>query len=100
MALTGVHITFSLPGVPAGSSTALPYEQQASQTMATAGTSTASALNGGTLLSLSASAPIFYAVGQFPDASASSVARRYYDPTFGREDILVSAGDKVAWVFA
>jgi hypothetical protein len=50
------------------------------------------------LLSISASAPIFYAVGPAPDATIGP--RRYMDPTFGREDIFVDAGDKFAWILA
>jgi hypothetical protein len=68
--------------------------------MATGGTSTISA--GGTneqaLLSISASAPIFYTVGPRPNINGNAV--RYYDPSFGREDIIVNSGDFFAWEFA
>jgi hypothetical protein len=50
------------------------------------------------MLSISASAPMFYAVGPTPDANNGP--RRYMDPSFGREDIFVNPGDKFAWVFA
>jgi hypothetical protein len=52
------------------------------------------------LLSISASAPIFYAVGPNPDPTGVTGPRRYMDPSFGREDIFVDASDKFAWVFA
>lgn len=106
MALSGVHITF---GYSDSGGTALPYYATSSQTMAAATTSTVVAPSGpspgldrGTtylpLLSISASAAIFYAVGSSPDATSG--ARRYMDPTFGREDIFVNPGDKFAWVAA
>ena len=45
-----------------------------------------------------ASAPIFYAIGSSPDATSGP--RRYLDPAYGPQDILVDAGDKVAWILA
>jgi hypothetical protein len=76
-----------------------------SQTMASAATSTISAplstaAFGETqpMRSISASAPIFYAVGPIPDPNNGP--RRYMDRSFGREDIFVNPGDKFAWVFA
>jgi hypothetical protein len=108
MALSGVHITF---GYSNSGGSELPYGATASETMAAATTSTVVApsapgpalhLDRNTtylpLLSISASAAIFYATGPNPDASASP--RRYMDPTFGREDIFVNPGDKFAWVAA
>jgi hypothetical protein len=102
MPLAGVEITFSdmaqgLPQSPA----LLPYRATGSQTMASPGTSTVMALAHGIeqpLLSISASAPIIYAVGPSPDPVNGP--SRYYDPTFGREDIFCDPGDKFAWVFA
>lgn len=106
MALSGVHITF---GYSDSGGTALPYQAISSQTMTIGATSTISAppppapgLDRNTvylpLLSISASAAIFYAVGTNPDATNGP--RRYMDPTFGREDIFVNAGDKFAWIAA
>src|SRR6267154_2341836 len=104
MALSGIHITF---GYSNSGGSELPYNAVSSQTMTDAGTSTISApsapapashLDRNTtylpLLSISASAAIYYAVGTNPDATAGP--RRYMDPTFGREDIFVNAGDKFA----
>jgi hypothetical protein len=109
MALSGVHIAFGQSAfglqTTVGQPT-LPYACFVSQTMASAGTSTINApsLTGvdgvvlQTLLSISASAPIFYATG--PNPNASGTQRRYMDPAFGREDIFVNGGDYFAWVFA
>lgn len=105
MALAGVHITFSdmAQGIPA-SPALLPYRATGSQTMASGATSTVKAVahgNSQPLLSISASAAIFYAVGPAPDASGNATyPRRYYDPSFGREDIFVDPGDAFAWVLA
>jgi hypothetical protein len=104
MSLSGVAITFSdmaegLPQSPA----LLPYRATGSQTMASPGTSTVAAIGHGIsqpLLSISAAAPIFYAVGPTPDPTGATGPRRYMDPTFGREDIFCDAGDKFAWVAA
>jgi hypothetical protein len=118
MALSGVNITFSPCNIILNPSLTLAQSvlsnvsanqallsgvPSASQTMATAGTSTISAMTLLTeasvgLLSISASAPIFYATGPNPDATNGP--RRYMDPAFGREDIFVNPGDKFAWVFA
>ena len=108
MALSGVHITF---GYSNSGGSELPYNAVSSETMAAATTSTvyapsppapASHLDRNTtylpLLSISASAAIFYAVGTAPDATNGP--RRYMDPTFGREDIFVNPGDKFAWIAA
>lgn len=102
MALTGVHITFSdvAEGISQGGAT-LPYRATGSQTMASAGTSSIRAIGHGIqqpLLSINASAPIFYAVGPSPNPNGNS--RRYYDPQWGREDILADDGDLFAWVLA
>jgi hypothetical protein len=102
MALTGVYIAFSdmaqgLPQSPA----LLPYRETGSQMMTSPGTSTVMALAHGIeqpLLSISASAPIFYAVGPSPDPVNGP--SRYMDPQFGREDIFCDPGDKFAWEFA
>jgi hypothetical protein len=109
MALAGVHIEFGAAcdgddtrlGVPV-----LRSVIAASQTMATAGTSTivvpgvpGVAGNGyRPILSISASSPIVFAVGPTPDATNG--ARRYMDPANGGVDVFVNPGDKVAWVLA
>jgi hypothetical protein len=102
MALFGVEITFSDMAEGLSQSKALlPYRETGSQMMASPGMSTVVALAHGIeqpLLSISASAPIFYAVGPAPDATNGP--RRYMDPSFGREDIFCDAGDKFAWIFA
>jgi hypothetical protein len=100
--INGIHITFSdmSPGI-SQSPALLPCQANRSQTMSSPGTSTVFALPHGNvqpLLSISASAPIFYAVGPTPDATNGP--RRYMDPAFGREDIFVDAGDKFAWILA
>ena len=104
MALSGVHICFGSSAIGLSTSQAqstLPFKAASSQTMAAGGTSTISApsaANGQPLLSISASAAIFYATGPSPDATNGP--RRYYDPSFGREDIFVNSGDFFAWVLA
>lgn len=107
MALTGVHITFGYLISDAGdrpSGTALPFNATASDTMAAAGTSSKTASQGlpgqRPMLSISAAAPIFYAIGPTPDATNGP--RRYFDPAArgNREDIFVNAGDKFAWIAA
>jgi hypothetical protein len=100
MSISGVHITFSDMSRGVSQSPALlPCQANRSQTMASPGTSTVFALPHGNvqpLLSISASAPIFYAVGPAPDATNGP--RRYMDPAFGREDIFVDPGDRFAWI--
>lgn len=103
MALAGVHISIAnatAAGAGSGGQSSLPVSSVASQTMASAGTSTIFGGQGTNLLSISASAPIFYATGPQPDPSVTSVNRRYMDPQFGREDIYINAGDKFAWLLA
>lgn len=108
MAISGVHICFGFcnVGLVNGlSQSTLPGAATSSQTMANAGTSTVAAAQsnagaGPPMVSISASAAIFYATGPIPDASGASYPRRYYDPSFGREDIFVNPGDKFAWVLA
>lgn len=111
MSLSGVHVTFGYCNVGfanGAAHVALPYGATASQTMASAGTSSISApADSGfpanpvllPMMSLTASAAIFYVTGPNPDINNGP--RRYYDPTNNpREDILVQAGDKVAWTLA
>jgi hypothetical protein len=109
MALTGVHLEFGVGsdgddtrlGVPV-----LRSVNAASQTMASAGTSTVAApgvagVSGNgyrPILSISASAPIYFAVGPTPDATNG--ARRYMDPANGGVDVFVNPGDKFAWILA
>jgi hypothetical protein len=110
MALVGVHIAFgycNIGTVGEQQPPSLLFGCTSSQTMASAGTSTVVAPGSGSLsfqavISISASAPIFYALGPNPvaDGSDSPNKRRYMDPATGREDIFVNAGDKLAWVFA
>lgn len=111
MALSGVHICFGYGagGVVSSSEVPLPIDAQSSQNMTSPGTSTISApairgIGNLPLLSICASAAIYYAIGANPDASGSGAyPRRYFDPTSGggsREDIFVQAGDKFAWVAA
>lgn len=109
MALAGVHIAFGYCSVGSSGSqqdTLLPFNVTSSQTMASPATSSIRAPTGATsssiLLSISASAAIYYAVGPNPvaDGTDSPNKRRYYDPQFGREDIFVTAGDKFAWALA
>jgi hypothetical protein len=97
MALTGVSITFGYPS-RGNVATALPFAVDGSQEMTTPGTSMANPYPGVGMLSISASAPIFYATGHAPDATNGP--RRYMDPSFGRQDILIDVGDKFAWIFA
>lgn len=106
MALSGVHVTFGYgiaasPYVQGGA--VLPFNAMSSETMASPATSTKSApsevgVGGRPMISISASAAIFYVTGAAPDINNGP--RRYYDPTFGREDIFVNAGDKIAWTTA
>ncbi|WFU26315.1 hypothetical protein QA649_08935 [Bradyrhizobium sp. CB1717] len=117
MALTGVHIEFgygSVGAVGAGANAkglgpaALLGSETASQTMATAQASTARAPqsrpgNFQPLISIWASAPIFFVIGQ--NATLAQVTdgvtpRRFYDPSFGRQDMFVNDGDNIAWAFA
>lgn len=109
MAFSGVHITFGLTQdgqVYKNSAMPLPYAALSSQTMTSGTTSSIAAPSGGALglkplLSISASAAIFYATGTAPDASGNGAyPRRYFDPSQGREDIFVEPGDKFAWTFA
>jgi hypothetical protein len=104
MALTGVNITFSdVDRGQALSPALLPHQVTGSQTMAAPGTSAIKAIGRGInkpLLRISASAPIFYAVGPSPDPTGAAGPRRYMDPAFGSEDIFVDPGDLFAWVFA
>lgn len=98
MALTGVHLEFGASSVGNYGESTLQYALAMTQSMASAGTSNPNPNNSTTLLSISASAPIFYAVGPTPDATNGP--RRYMDPANGRADLFVNPGDKVAWIFA
>lgn len=110
MALSGVHVTFGYCADSAiyKSSATLPYVAVSHETMASPATSSKSAPaqlassalgKSPVLMSVSASAAIFYVVGPSPNINTD--ARRYYDPALNaREDIFVNAGDKIAWTFA
>ena len=101
MPLAGVEITFSDMAQGVSQSKALlPYRATGSQTMVSPGTSSVMALAHGIeqpLLSISASAPIIYAVGPAPDVTNDG---RCMDPSLGREDVFCDGGDKFAWEFA
>lgn len=101
MALIGVHIAYGTMLPDFSGQITLLYTCTTSATMTSAGT--ASIIAPGDpgfqcVLSINASAPIFYAVGHSPNANSSP--RRYYDPQFGREDIFVDAETRFSWVFA
>jgi hypothetical protein len=108
MALTGVHVVFGYVTATVGDRSvgpSLPFNATASATMTSAGTASVAAADNKPgqrpVLSISASAPIFYATGPNPDPANGP--RRYFDPSAsvgGREDIFVNGGDKVAWQFA
>lgn len=100
MSLSGVHIAFGT-ATEANVTPGLLSSTLASQTMASAGTATVVApiVQGGQpVLSIAASAPIFFATGPLPDATNGP--RRYYDPATGPLDIFVNSGDKFAWIVA
>jgi hypothetical protein len=107
MALAGVFITwgFAAQGIPAqqGQATLLTKSGQSSESMAASATSATSA--NGTVLSIAASAPIYFVVGPnaVPPTSPPTTGQapaRYYDPSTGPLDIIVKGGDKMAWVLA
>jgi hypothetical protein len=105
MPLTGVHIEFGVSSDGDDTRLGVPMLRSAiaaCQTMASAGTSTIVATGSGNgyrpILSISASAQIFFAVGPTPDATNG--ARRYMDPANGSVDVFVNPGDVVAWILA
>lgn len=118
MAISGVFITwgFASEGLlgPQGQATLLAGSGVVSEAMATTAVSTTSApLNassaaqpttvGAPLLSIGASAPIFFTVGPnaAPPTSPPTTGQpsaRYYDPSTGALDIVCKGGDKMAWI--
>jgi hypothetical protein len=125
MALSGVHIVFG--GCSSGMAVvdretgenvpfpiALPFQDLASQTMISPAVSAITApdlnstsprIGGSTLLSIDASAAIFYITGKnltLGMLSNGVTPRRYYDPNnnYGREYVWVDVGDQFAWTFA
>ena len=117
MALSGVHITWGFANealvTQQGQATLLYRSGTSSEAMATGAVSVTSApTNAGAtqqaILSIAASAPIFFVVGKSPTAPTSPPANvinadsavRYYDPSTGPLDIVVAGGDKMAWVLA
>jgi hypothetical protein len=107
MALAGVFITwgFAAQGIPVlqPQATLLSRSGQSSEAMASSATSVTSA--NGSVLSIAASAPIYFVVGPnaVPPTSPPTTgqpAARYYDPSTGPLDIIVKGGDKMAWVLA
>ena len=80
----------SMPAAPATSATSAPANPGNKQV----------------ILSIAASAPIYFTVGPNAVAPASPPANvtngsaaRYYDPTSGPLDIVVNGSDKMAWRF-
>lgn len=106
MALSGGHIEFCIGSDGDNTRSGNPVlrgSASSSQTMASAGTNSASAPGAAgsslqPILTISASAPIYFAVGASPDATNGP--RSYLDPANGGLDLFVKAGDKVAWAFA
>lgn len=101
MALSGVHFVIRYPANVAGNAgaAALPGGIVGSQTMGSASTSNLSAPIDGVIGSVNASAAIFYSYGDKPDATSG--ARCYFDPAASpREDFVLNAGDRLAWVLA
>jgi hypothetical protein len=109
MALKGVHIEIGVGSDGDDTRLGVPVLRSAiaaCQTMASAGTSTIAApgvagVSGNgyrPILSISASAPIYFAVGPTPDATNG--ARRYMDPANGSVDVFVNPGDFIAWILA
>lgn len=103
MSLAGIHIVFG--GTRGNDGAVLPYNAAASQTMASSAVSNPNVSSGPALLSISASAAIWYAMGKnlkLSQLTDGVTPRRYYDPTSagGREDIFIDAGEELAWMFA
>jgi hypothetical protein len=104
MALTGVHVVFGgWRGVDGGS--LLPTGASLSQVMTSSAVSKSNPSTAASLLSISASAAIYFITG--PNLSLSMLTdgvtpARYYDPSVGGqpENIIVNGGDQVAWAFA
>jgi hypothetical protein len=108
MALAGVFITWGYSGLSLFNQTGqatLLGPAVSSELMATSAASATSApTNEGEalqpILSISASAPIYYVVGPNADATKPAQPRRYYDPASGPLDIVVNGGDHMSWVLA
>jgi hypothetical protein len=116
MSLSGVHITWGFANVSLnsqqGQATLLYGSGTSSEAMATTAASATSAPtnaagNQQPILSIAASAPIFFTVGKNASAPASPPANvingnavRYYDPSTGPLDFVVNGGDKMAWILA
>ena len=116
MALAGVFITWgfcSISQLSPATSTLLGDSGKASEAMATTATSASSAPTPSSnqlyrpVLSIAASAPIYFTVGPSvtpptspPAIATSGPAVRYYDPSTGPLDILCNSGDKMAWILA
>jgi hypothetical protein len=107
MALSGVHIAFG--GFRKVAKATLPISAEFSETMATSAVSSPDPFvnipPNAILLSISASAAIFYITGKnltLAMLTDGVTPSRYYDPTLGggREDIMVFGGDQFAWAFA
>jgi hypothetical protein len=104
MAFTGVNIAFSEPIAPnntaGGSFFTVPYSTSAAETMSSAGTSSISASgnNEQSLLTINASAAIFYTTGPTPNINGTTV--RYMDPANGPVSMIVNSGDFFAWEFS
>ena len=115
MALSGVFITWGYANISLvnqqGQATLLYSSGISSEAMASTAVSATSApisADGKAVLSIAASAPIFFMVGKnvttptSPPANVASggPAVRYYDPSTGPLDMVVNGGDKIAWILA
>lgn len=104
MPLSGVHIAFGTAS-EANVSPGLISGTILSQTMATGQIATIKApsvAGGQPMLSIAASAPIYFATGGAGVVLAAdgSIPRRYYDPSTGPLDIFVNPGDGFVWQLA
>lgn len=101
MALSGVHVKCSIPATPAGAAVTLPGPGVWSETMpsqATTQNKVPDNTAGVAIFRISSSAPIFFAVGNAPDASGNN--RDYWDASGPYVDVFARAGDKLAWILA
>lgn len=97
MALTGVHVVCAPVNNANGAS--LQGTAQWSQTMASAGTTSQSAPNGGNMMfEVRTSADIWFAIGPTPDATNGP--RWLLAASDGPRQLLAFPGDKLAWIVA
>jgi hypothetical protein len=116
MAIAGVFITWGFANITLtnqqSNATLLYRSGESSEAMASPTVSVSMAPGDGisiqqAVLSIAAAAPIYFIVGKnatqptSPPANViGGAAARYYDPSFGPIDIVVNAGDKMAWNLA